>query len=140
MRLSNASVVDMISRNELIDFLVKAGMSQEECEEDIPEDIERIAQAAAMASVKMPGIGFASVQKRLNCFRAVCYYLDHLVEQGQIDAEETQMVLIILRIKNKAFAKAITMFDLRGERLSPLEIIELPKSAQTYLHSLKRFG
>jgi hypothetical protein len=88
----------------------------------------------------MPGIGFASAQGRLNCFMAVCRHLDSLIEAGEIDLGESQLLLNLLRMTNRKFMKAITMFDIRGTRARAIERAEMPRSAREYLAGLEYMG
>jgi hypothetical protein len=134
----------MITQGEFINFLCeKLHQDREETENTISNwNFESIVNAAIMAYDSMPGIGFLSRALRLNAFFSVCRHLDDLVENGTIDIEESQAVLIILRLKKKPFRKAITMFDLMGQtgRFNIRTKIEMPRVAREYLAGIEYMG
>jgi cytidylate kinase len=66
--------------------------------------------------------------------------LDEMMERGDIDLDGSQMAIIILRLKNKTFLKAVAMFDTRWPRISLRDQADLPKSAREYLAGIKMIG
>ncbi|SRR6266581_3393713 len=107
---------------------------------EIESQFDSASEAAQTVERGMPSIGFFSVQKRLNVFFAVCRHLDQLIESGRITIGESQLALMVLRVSNKPFSKAISMFDIRGERFDARARAEMPRSAQEYLAGLRRYG
>ena len=101
---------------------------------------EDFADLAEELRRSMPGIGFASASQRMNCFIAVCRHLDAMIESGRVSLGDSQFVLMILRLSDKKFEKAITMFDTRGPRYSLRERAEMPRSAREYLAGLEMYG
>jgi hypothetical protein len=129
----------MITKEEFLTLFRKTSGDVSALEPEL-EDFEHVAEMARKVWRDMPGIGLASVNGRINCFLAVCRHLDTLISEGQIDLSQSQLILIMLRMKDKKFLKAITMFDTRAARLGPLQRAELPKSAREYLAGLEMFG
>jgi hypothetical protein len=129
----------MITLDELSSFLQELGLANDDIESEL-RNFDSIIEVASKAQRIMPSIGFVSVAGRLNCFEAVCRYLDEATEAGQISLGESQVVLMILRLKNKTFLKAISMFDVRGVRYGLRERAELPRSAREYLAGILTYG
>lgn len=127
---------EMITKDEFIETLKKGGVDVDEVEPELA-DFDVAVDAALKIRAAMPGIGFGSVSGRMNCFVAVCRHLDTMIENSEIDLSGSQIVLNILRLKDKKFRKAITMFDLRGSRYRAAERAELPRSAVEYLAGLE---
>lgn len=127
----------MLSRDEFLRTLSKKGIDAAEVDHLLPSNFQRIAAAAEDARAHMPGVGFMSVSKRLNCFYAVCHHLDRMVEDGRIDLNDSQAVILLLKVADKTFEKAVTMFDLRGSRASTRERAEMPRSARMYLAGME---
>jgi hypothetical protein len=71
---------------------------------------------------------------------AVCRHLDTLVADNTINAEQTQIVLLVLRFADEQFLKAITMFDLRGPRSGPRKGATMPRTARAYLAGIEMYG
>lgn len=129
----------MMTKAEFLAKLTARKIDTSTLEEEL-EDFEEISSAARQVQTAMPGIGFMSTRKRLNCFMAVCRHLDQIVEDGGLDFKNVQFVLIILRLKNKTFRKAVSMFDIRASRYRDRERAEMPRTAQDYLSGLMTFG
>ena len=127
----------MITIEKFKAILRKTGSLDSEGEEEINQCWDSAFQAAYSTNAKMPGIGFFSVAKRMNCFLAVCRELDAQIERGEITLGESQLALLILRTSNSAFSKAMAMFDIRGPRLRASDRSELPHSAWEYLVGLE---
>jgi hypothetical protein len=127
----------MITIEKFKTILRKTGSLDSEGEEEINQCWESAVQAACSANAKMPGIGFFSVAKRMNCFLTVCRELDAQIQRGEITLRESQLALLILRTSNSAFNKAMTMFDIRGSRLRASDKSELPNAAYEYLIGLE---
>jgi hypothetical protein len=101
---------------------------------------ENAAAAAAQLRSEMPDIGFMSAPKRVNAFISVCRHLDQLVASGRLDESEGQLALIILRVGDSPFLKAVSMFDERASRLDADARADLPRSARQYLAGLAQYG
>ncbi len=129
----------MITFEEFSGFLKKFGASDEDISTEL-KNFDSIVESACKAKQKMPSIGFVSASARMNCFLAVCRHLDEMIDSGEISLGESQLVLMILRFKNKKFLKAITMFDLRGKRYGATDRRELPKTAREYLAGILTYG
>jgi hypothetical protein len=129
----------MITFEEFSAFLKKFGARDEDISSEL-KNFDSIVEAAYKAQQRMPSIGFVSVNARMNCFIAVCRHLDEMIDNGEISLGESQLVLMILRFKNKKFLKAITMFDLRGKRYGVTDRRELPKTAREYLAGILTYG
>ncbi|MGV2989900.1 hypothetical protein ACE1OE_19885 [Vibrio sp. E150_011] len=127
----------MIQLEEFINLLKNNGSLSGSDELQIRDNWEEIFAAATNALERMPSIGFLSTTKRINTFLAVCSHLDQLVSNGFINREQAQMALQILRLSNKSFEKAITMFELRQSRFGIRAIAELPEVARLYLMSMR---
>jgi len=98
------------------------------------------AAAARSALAAMPGIGTLSVKHRINAFLAVCRHLDSMVAQHEVSSDGAALALEIMRLSDKDFLKAITMFDGRGSRLSSDSRADLPLTARRYLDALEGAG
>ena len=129
----------MISKEEFIRLLRKAG-TQVSGDEPEFESFETCANIAEQLKASMPGIGFGSNSQRMNCFHAVCRHLDEFIDGGEIDIGGSQIALMILRLSDKRFLKASTMFDIRGSRMGFRERAEMPASEREYLAGLKMLG
>lgn len=129
----------MITKQEFADALRKGGINVTGDELEF-ETFENCVNAAVKIKDAMPGIGFASAAKRINCFLAVCRHLDELMDDEEIDLSDSQIILIILRLKDKTFNKAISMFELHGPRFRAMDRADLPKPAREYLAGLEMFG
>ncbi|MGR5466975.1 hypothetical protein ACPV51_06885 [Vibrio astriarenae] len=127
----------MIQLEKFINLLRNNGSLSGNDELQIRDNWEDAFSAAATALERMPSIGFLSTKKRINTFLAVCSHLDQLVTNGFINHEQAQMALQILRLSNKSFEKAITMFELRQSRFGIRAIAELPEVARLYLMSMR---
>lgn len=130
----------MVSKEDFVRLVSKARPLPAEELAEIDGQYEAAAEAARQLAASMPGIGIVSVTKRLNAFFAVCRHLDKLVESGEISASEGQLSLLILRVANRTFLKAATMFDLRSSRFDTRPRAELPRSAREYLAGLQMYG
>lgn len=98
------------------------------------------AAAAGSALAAMPGIGTLSVKHRVNAFLAVCRHLDSMIAQHEVSSDGAALALEIMRLSDKNFLKAITMFDGRGPRLSSDSRANLPLTARRYLDALEGAG
>ncbi|MBL4830704.1 MAG: hypothetical protein JKY55_12585 [Aliivibrio sp.] len=127
----------MIQLEKFINLLRNNDSLSDYDELQIRENWEDALAAAATALERMPSIGFLSTKKRINTFLAVCSHLDQLVSNSFINREQAQMALQVLRLSNKSFEKAITMFELRQSRFGIRAIAELPESARLYLMSMR---
>lgn len=127
----------MITLENFKAILKKAGSLDQESEETITRCWDSSHKAACLVKSRMPGIGFFSVAKRMNCFLAVCSDLDALIDRGEITLEDSQLALNILRLSDSTFTKAITIFDIRGTRFRAIDRVELPNSAHEYLKGLE---
>ena len=127
----------MITLEKFKTILQKSGSLDSEGEQDLNQYWDFAYNAACLAKSKMPGIGFCSVAKRMNCFIAVCRELDAQIDRGEINLEASQLALLILRTSNRAFNKAMTMFEIRGLRFRAKDRLELPESAHEYLKGLE---
>lgn len=125
----------MITKAEFIE-LAKASGADAAIIEDELRNFDRIAEAAIQVRTTMPGIGVMSVRQRLNCFMAVCRHLDSIIECGELEQAEAQIVLLVLRLKDRKFRKAITMFEIRADRYGARERAEMPRTARLYLAQL----
>ena len=134
--------IDMITRDEYLNHFKKEGLDQvqyDQLVEGLEEyNFEETAHIALKVYSSMPGMGILSVNKRFNCFMAVCRHIDTFVEDGQIDETQGQMVLNIIRIKNPKFAKAISAFVSMVQRMSIREQADLPKTASIVLNFMTR--
>ncbi len=70
---------------------------------------------------RLPSIGFLSMRERLNAFMVACEIIENEVYKKNYEDEEMCNYLIILsisimRASNKAFNKALTMFETRVEQ------------------------
>lgn len=130
----------MISKEGFIGVLKsKSSISEYELE-DLDRDWDDAMEAAVSAAASMPGIGLASTVQRVNAFLAVCRHLDQMIEQGNISLSQSQLAIMILRLSNNKFKKAVTMFDLRADRFNVLARSELPSSAREYLAGIVYMG
>jgi len=106
----------MITLDKFKAILQKSRSLDSEGEQHLAQYWDSAYNAACLAKTKMPGIGFCSVAKRMNCFIAICRELDAQINRGEINLEASQLALLILRTSNTAFNKAMTMFEERGLR------------------------
>ena len=72
----------MITKQQFLDNLKTEG---EEYIDEIAKELDDLnfeehVDIASRANAAMPGIGFMSMPKRLNCFMAVCRHLDVFIE------------------------------------------------------------
>lgn len=97
-----------------------------------------IEQAARLATEPHP-IGTLSVTLRMNAFLAVSRHLDNIVDRHELSPAGAALAINIMRLSDKAFMKAVTMFDERGPRMSADARTDLPAVARsTWLHSRLR--
>jgi hypothetical protein len=130
----------MISRENFVQVVLSGRTPTPAESQELDLHFEAAAEAACQLVRAMPGIGFLSVNKRLNAFFAVCRHIDHLIDAGQIDATEGQLSILIMRVGNQAFKKACMMFDLRANRFDVEARVEMPRSARQYLAGIQAFG
>ena len=131
--------MQLISKKEFVEYLDKVGVDVDNIQGELI-NFECISEISEIINQNMPGIGFASVNQIINCFYSVCRNIDDYIEDGEIDIGESQIILTILRIKNKRFEKAITMFDLRANRVTAADRRTMPKSAIEYLAGIRMHG
>lgn len=129
----------MMTKAELIQLMNARGVDTAAIEGELG-NFEQVAESASKVRAAMPGIGFGSASKRINCFMAVCRHLDSMVDDGELDPSEAQLVLNMLRLKEKKFQKAISMFDHHRSRYGARERAEMPRSARQYLAAIEMFG
>jgi hypothetical protein len=125
--------------SSFLNELEQRGFSRAEVLADVG-DVDEVEEAAQKALTAMPGIGFASVAQRMNCFVSVCRHLDRMTENGEIQPSQAQFVLNFVRYIDRRFAKAAAMFDLRAPRLGASGRAELPTTARQYLADLEYMG
>ncbi|WP_186126395.1 hypothetical protein [Burkholderia gladioli] len=113
------------------------GVFAESDRAEIDRNFESALDLAVSAKQRMPGIGFFSPQKRVNAFLSVCHHIDALPDSNNQDV--AQLALIILRFRDKAFMKAMVMFEIRAPRFSLKDIVEMPETARAYLSTMRRF-
>ena len=130
----------MLSKEQFISLVSRSSSLSSSEIEDINNQFESANDAAITIEAAMPAIGLFSVQKRLNAFFAVCRHLDQLIENESINKAEAQLSLLILRLSNKSFLKAATMFDIRGNRYDARHVAEMPRTASEYLAGLRKYG
>jgi hypothetical protein len=128
----------MVSKERFLGILSSSGQMSAADLTDLDAAWDEAFNGAVALQRSMPGIGFMSVQKRLAAFFAVCRQLDQIVDSGQLTQDEGQLSLQILRLSNRAFNKAMTMFEIRGDRFGVVAQIEMPMSARVYLASFSR--
>jgi hypothetical protein len=127
----------MITIEKFKVILRKSRSLDSEGEQEINQLWDSAYSAACLVEAKMPGIGFFSATKRMNCFIAVCRELDAQIDRFEITLEDSQLALLILRTSNPTFNKAMAMFDYRGSRFHAKDRLELPESAHEYLKGLE---
>jgi hypothetical protein len=127
----------MVTQEKFKAILRQSGSLDTEGEEQLALYWDTAYNAACLARAKMPGIGFLSVTKRMNCFIAVCRELDAQIACGEINLETSQFALLILRTSDRAFNKAMTMFEVRGPRFRIKDRLDLPETAHEYLKGLE---
>ena len=130
----------MITKDEFVRRISKGQPLSRQELDDLETGFEQAQEAAAVAVASMPSIGLFSVAKRLEAFLAVCRALDDLVESGKLTGSSAQISLLILRVSNPAFLKAVTMFDIRGTRYDARALANMPRSAREYLAGIKTYG
>lgn len=108
--------------------------------EELSSHWEDAHEAATIVEAAMPGIGFLSTRQRLNAFFAVCRHLDQMIDGGEIDLARAQLAMSILRVSNKRFLKAVTMFDVRHKRFDASARADMPETAREYLAGLDFMG
>jgi len=126
----------MMTEEEFLEAVKKSGFDVVGLDAEW-ENFDSLAKAALKVREKMPGNGFFSVYGRINCFMSVCRHLDTMIEDGDLNLSGSQIVLIILRLKDRKFRKAIGMFDLRWPRYGVGERAEMPRPAIEYLAGLE---
>lgn len=125
----------MITKEEFYELAKASGGDPTLIENEL-SNFDGAVDAAMQARAAMPGIGFMSVKQRLNCFMAVCRHLDSVVESGELEESDAQIALLILRLKDRKFRKAISMFELRSDRYGARERAEMPRTARFYMVQL----
>ncbi len=125
---------------EFIDILEKNGNLTSRDISEIKENWKPAEDASRVVGAFMPGIGFLSVQQRLNAFFAVCRHFDKLVEEHTLSEDQCQLSINILRLTNKKFSKAIAMFELRANRFDAKARADMPVSARQYLAGMNYVG
>lgn len=103
----------------------------------LDRDFEEALEIAVAAKHRMPSIGFMSARQRLNAFLAVCRHIDDI--RGAATVDVVLLALLILRLRDRAFLKAITMFEIQAQRFDLHYIVALPQSAREYLGTIRRF-
>jgi hypothetical protein len=101
---------------------------------DTPDlaNFDACAAAALSARAIMPGIGFLSANKKLACFVAVCAHIDDLVGAGHISIYDTELVILILRGKDRKFSAAVEWFEYVAPNLRAEMLADMPQSAQDF--------
>jgi hypothetical protein len=92
--------------------------------------------AAAVCRAAMPGIGILSPRRREQAFLAVAEMLDAKVDIGEIDHEQAQLALTILRMGDGRFRKAECGFLSRLPRRDPADLARLPGTVQHYIQAI----
>lgn len=123
--------MQVISFDEFTKKISKTGASVHEVSQDI-NDFESIRKVSQAALLRMPPIGFVSVEKRLRAFFVVCEFLDKMVEDEVIVSGDNLWALAAMRFSNKKFEKAITMFDVRHNQFSIEQLATMPETASSY--------
>lgn len=85
----------------------------------------------------MPGIGVLSPSRRVDAFMVVCRLLDERMESGELDREQAQLSLAILRMRSRSYCKAEAMFVAYSARLSQGKQADLPWAARDLLLSVR---
>jgi hypothetical protein len=104
-------------------------------------DFDRAREAAVAVLAAFPGIGLLSPLRRMNAFYAACHHLDRLVQEAAITEDEAQAVVLILRMSDGRFRKAVDTFDAYAGRIRAREAAEMGATARSYLvnlHSVRR--
>lgn len=127
----------VITHAEFVDTLKRASTFSEADQLELDTRWVAAESAARSALAGMPGIGTLSTTLRINAFLAVCRHLDCLIDQGSVSPEGASLALEIMRLSDKSFLKALTMFDERGPRLSADTRADLPRVARQYLAALE---
>jgi hypothetical protein len=125
----------MMSKDEFVSILKRGGSEIDGSEPEF-RNFDAVARLALSVQAAMPGIGFCSASRRINCFVAVCRHLDALIDAREIDLTQSQFVISLLRIKNKAFRKATVMFDFHAPQWGVEAKAALPRAAREYLAGL----
>ncbi|UXZ62572.1 hypothetical protein NUJ28_07615 [Burkholderia multivorans] len=124
-------------KRAFFEIMKRTGDLQEEERAALDRDFEEAFEIAVAAKHRMPGIGFMSARHRLNAFLAVCRHIDDI--RGAATVDVVLLSLMILRVRDKAFLKAITMFEIRAPRFDLHYIVGLPKTARDYLATMRGF-
>lgn len=95
-------------------------------------------RAADFCEAELPNLGWFSLKKRYDAFITLCESLDLKQNEGMSD-EQAQLVLTILRRRNRDYRKMESAFAARLHRLSLEARLELPLTAQQLIKALQ-FG
>lgn len=95
---------------------------------------ERVSQSCLAA---MPSIGLFSPARRVDAFITICRLLDERVQHGELDREQAQLSLAILRMRSRSYYKAEAMFVAYSSRLSQVKQVGLPRAARDLLLSMR---
>ena len=130
----------MLSKDDFVARASKGSAFSARELSELDRDYESAANTAEILAEAMPSVGFMSVERRLAAFFAVCRHLDQLISQGTVSPAAAQLSLLVLRLANASFQKAVIMFDTRHDRFDARARAEMPQSAQVYLAGLRRYG
>lgn len=95
-------------------------------------------RAALDCLTRMPGIGVLSFSRRVKAFVFVSRTLDAYVKKGELDQEQAQLALTIMRLQSRRFRKAVLMFAARASRFSQDDWASLPETARIFLQAIWR--
>lgn len=93
-------------------------------------------RAADFCEARMPKLGWFSLKKRYDAFISLCEHLDLRQNEGMSD-EQAQLVLTILRRRNRDYRKMESAFVARLHRLSLEARRELPLTAQQLIKAIQ---
>lgn len=84
-----------------------------EMEPYINTNWDRAIELSDYVLTRLPSIGFYSAQKRIIAFLVACEIYQKQINKGIVDYDLASLSMLILKLTNKSFLKAITMFEIK---------------------------
>ena len=94
-------------------------------------------RAANDCEQHMPAIGWLSFRRRYLAFLAICERLDDWQQRQQLNDEQAQLALTMLRRRSRNYRKAENAFVARAQRSSLEARQQLPLTAQQLIKALQ---
>jgi len=130
----------MISKEDLLLTVGRGKPLSSDITETINAAYSVAREIAEEVEPKIPSIGFLSRKRRISAFMYTCEVINEYVKNKKITLGDSQLVLVILRLSNSKFNKAISMFDILAHRTTLYDRATMPLVAREYLAGIEYCG